>query len=197
MPAADKRLPDCEGIETRVTTMITLATPAPTRGCPTVRVLRPVALVQQSTVTAESDKRLPDCEGIETDIRFCATESASPDKRLPDCEGIETDGKDGRHGHSRGPDKRLPDCEGIETSPPGRKAIAQFKPTRGCPTVRVLRLPALEQLPGLPDTDKRLPDCEGIETDCPQLVDQAASSDKRLPDCEGIETCHLPEARWG
>ena len=62
-----------------------------------------------------------------------------------------------------GADKRLPDCEGIETSCTWVTLTEGLRPTRGCPTVRVLRL-----IFALPDdgckTDKRLPDCEGIET---------------------------------
>ena len=37
-------------------------------------------------------------------------------------------------------DKRLPDCEGIETRTAHSLAAQYRRPTRGCPTVRVLRL---------------------------------------------------------
>ena len=40
---------------------------APTRGCPTVRVLR-LSPRRFDQCTCSPDKRLPDCEGIETGV---------------------------------------------------------------------------------------------------------------------------------
>ena len=62
---ADKRLPDCEGIETQFCSSVPQNSAEPTRGCPTVRVLRPDR-VAPASMYAGPDKRLPDCEGIET-----------------------------------------------------------------------------------------------------------------------------------
>ena len=134
----------------------------PTRGCPTVRVLRRTT-VPYDTPSCTTNKRLPNCEGIETRRDLRPDRGAAANKRLPNCEGIET----------------------CLLSP----WVGHFSLTRGCPTARVLRPEQPQSFLLHWSPNKRLPNCEGIETSVmAQKVGGAANTNKRLPNCEGIET---------
>ena len=187
---SDKRLPDCEGIETiswsrsrcnwlwptrgcptvRVLRQLhhpeTSCFALPTRGCPTVRVLRP-GRCRRYHVGVNPTRGCPTVRVLRHISSPPLTRSRSvTDKRLPDCEGIET--LPGLLAlRACWPDKRLPDCEGIETECACHMILPRPSPTRGCPTVRVLRQMQPLQLLAALRPDKRLPDCEGIETPLP------------------------------